>query len=67
MNRRKVHIIDYYGTLLYNRLWDDGGSILRFHSGYGFVTREDIKRKHWVVRLGWLGCEESIVTPNPEE
>jgi len=67
MTKKKVHITKLDGKWIYNRLWDDGGLILRFDSGWGFVTREDIKREHWTIREGWLGCEKSTVIPNPEE
>lgn len=53
MTKTKVQVRDADGTILFNRLWDDGGPMLRFESGHGFVTREDVERKQWTIRKGW--------------
>ena len=52
--KEKVHVLTADGTLLYNKLWDDGGPILFFDSGYGFVTRDDIKQCHWTIEKEWV-------------
>lgn len=51
--RRKVHVTDLEGHLLYTRLWDDGSSILSFDSGHGFVDKLDVNRYRWQVKQGW--------------
>ena len=51
--RKKVHITDIAGNLLYTRLWDDGSSVLAFDSGFGFIDRLDVGRFQWKVKAGW--------------
>ena len=52
-NPKKVHIVDASGRRLYNFLYDTGGAILKFDSGYGFIDRLDIKRFRWKIVDGW--------------
>lgn len=58
---------DQYGRLAFRDLLDDGGSVLRFRSGGGFVSRDTIEARRWVVeplddqpgweeRQGWPGA-----------
>ena len=51
--RRKVHVRDSGGSRLFDGLWDDGSSVLRFESGGGFVSGSDVKKNNWVVCQGW--------------
>jgi hypothetical protein len=50
-NAKRVHVTDLDGNLRYTRLWDDGGPILTFASGHGFVDR---LLKGIVIRDGWV-------------
>ena len=52
--RKKVHIRDEAGNLLYTRLWDDGSNVLNFFDNFGFVTRDDVKRYRWKIEPGWV-------------
>ena len=54
---RDVHICARDDSLLYDRLLDDGGALLRFASGFGFVTRDNVTRSGWIVRDGWTASE----------
>ena len=56
---KKVQIQDRDGKLIYNCLLFDGGEILRFASGWGFVTQEDIKENRWVIVDGWNATQET--------
>ncbi len=49
----KVHIEDPKGNTIYDRLTYNGGPILPFASGFGFVVLEEIKRQGWVIVNGW--------------
>ena len=53
MAKRKVHITDANGKIIYNRLWDDGTLVIRFDSGSGFVDRLMVKVRSWVIVDGW--------------
>ncbi len=48
----EIHIEDANGKPLFNRLIDDGTNVLRFISGFGFVTREEVIRQHWIIKEG---------------
>ena len=52
-NRRKVHIRNLDGKLLYTRLYDDGTNVLVFESGNGFLTREQVASACWRIEAGW--------------
>lgn len=56
---------DEHGRLAYRRLVDDGGPVLRFASGYGFIERDVVFRRSWKIeplddgpgwecRQGWV-------------
>ena len=51
--RKKVHITDIAGDLLYTRLWDDGSMSLEFNSGGGFIDKLDVGRFQWKIKPGW--------------
>jgi hypothetical protein len=51
--KRKVHITDANGRLIYTRLWDEGGMVLRFFDGFGFVDKLEVKRSNWRIKDGW--------------
>jgi hypothetical protein len=44
-----VQIRDANGTLIYCYLVDTGAEVLRFQSGGGCITRDQIRRKGWTV------------------
>lgn len=54
---RHVHILDRNGQRIFNRLVDDGGELLQFASGFGRVSRSEMKRNGWTLADGWPGHE----------
>lgn len=54
MQRKKVHVTDINGKLLYTRLWDDGSNVLQFDgASFGFIDRLDAIRYRWQIKDGW--------------
>lgn len=47
--RRLVDILDVEGHPLFRNLLDDGSNVMRFASGHGFVTRDDVDRYRWRI------------------
>lgn len=62
VERRKIHIVNKNGEATYNRLWDEGGNVMPFDSGHGFVSREWAERNGFVCD-GWVPEDEW--TPGP--
>ena len=56
--KKKVHIRDIEGKLLYNHLWDESESnCLIFDSLNGCVDKLEVKRSHWQICEGWVDKE----------
>jgi len=51
--KRKVHITDHNGNLVFNRLIDVFSNVFSFDSGFGFVDREFVKKSNYIVKPGW--------------
>ena len=54
----KVHCADAGGSMVYNRLLDTGEETVRFESGFGSLTRSQIKANHWSLDAGWFDDAE---------
>ena len=50
---RNVRVVRPDGTWRFNRLLDDGGDVLRFASGFGWVSRRDMERDGCRIVDGW--------------
>jgi hypothetical protein len=48
----RVHITSENGTLLFDRLIDDGSNAMRFESGFGFVAKDELLNGEKIV-IGW--------------
>lgn len=49
----RVHVRDIHGQVVYDRLLDDGGNILTWGDGYGFLVRRDLAHDGLSLCAGW--------------
>jgi len=57
VSRVRVHVRSHDGVVRFDRLWDDGGPVLPFDSGFGFVAR-DYAEKGGTIEPGWFSTTE---------